>query len=107
MKTTYCNFCNSELEPGREFIYQMESLNFLNDERLLEAIHNMPEYVGEPLRICKLCHASFEQNRRELEEEQETHQREQRISLLVIGVAIALTAAMVLGSCIISAVRDY
>jgi hypothetical protein len=66
---TYCDFCRRELEGKREFIYQMESLNFVDDEALLEAIRNVPAYHGEPLRICGTCNDSVQKNNVELQHE--------------------------------------
>jgi hypothetical protein len=69
---SHCNFCGTKLDLGREFVYQVESLQFEENEFVLETIRRLPYYCGEPLRFCKACHASFTANQREIADEQKT-----------------------------------
>jgi hypothetical protein len=95
---TYCDFCGSILEPGREFVYQFESLKFLDDEATLAAMRNSELYYGEPLRLCSSCNESVERNKKELEEEAQADRRITRLAqtLLVIGLLATLLGAMLL-----------
>jgi hypothetical protein len=95
---TYCDFCESELEDKREFIYQLESLSFVDDEELLEAIRRVPAYHGEPLRICERCNNSIQKNLQDLQDDEETSEFHRSISpyltLLITALLICMLLAM-------------
>jgi hypothetical protein len=78
-KGTRCDFCHAELSAVQEFIYHVESFDFVNHPVLLEIIRRMPRYQGEPLRLCRDCRASIEMNIREKEDETETIAKSDRL----------------------------
>jgi hypothetical protein len=99
---TFCDFCGSALEPGREFVYQYESLKIIDDEVVLAAIRNSGAYYGEPLRVCNRCNNGIQQNLRDQErEDQEDLERAKRARRLIfIGMTIAgivILASWILG----------
>jgi hypothetical protein len=67
---TTCNFCGAEINAGREFIYQLESLQFCDDEAVLEWIRNSSTYQGEPLRLCRKCNDGVAKNIADTREEE-------------------------------------
>lgn len=91
---TYCDFCNAEMELGREFVYQFESLNFLDDESELERIRLNEDYHGEPLRLCNACSQGVERNRREQIAEKSDDDRRARAASIIFTVGLTLTALM-------------
>jgi hypothetical protein len=68
-KTPRCAFCESELSAVQEFVYHVESFNFLDDPLALEILRRLPTSHGEPLRLCRVCRDSIETNVREKEAE--------------------------------------
>ena len=84
------------MELSREFIYQMESQDFQEDDALLDIIHSLPTYHGEPLRLCKACQSSVELCQQEqLEEEQ--HQdlvRQKANQIWLVTVLLAVFSAV-------------
>ena len=55
----------------------MEIEDFAGNEELMEYLENSPDYhVGEPLRLCKACHASVVRNRDEISEEAQAIERD-------------------------------
>ena len=93
--TTHCVFCEQPLDAGRELVFEFESLNYIDDEELLERIRNDSRYYwGEPLPTCVGCARSLEQNRLEREEDRlfdETSlPRLHRIFLISTAVIFAL-----------------
>jgi predicted nucleic acid-binding Zn ribbon protein len=90
MERTRCNFCGAALESSREFIYQFESLQY--DERALEWVRQMPGYRGEPLRLCKNCSDSIEENKRALEEEAANTLSQRRLRTVCFVILVGLLA---------------
>jgi hypothetical protein len=97
---THCDFCGADLDLGREFVYQVESIEFESNPMVLEVIRRLPDYYGEPLRFCRKCHDSVDCNRRDQDDEEQLRAPIDRASdrLLRWGlwVAAALAAAVVL-----------
>ena len=62
-KQTHCQYCDEPMDPGSEFIFWVESQNYDEQVAPLEMVQLSPLYHGEPLRICKECRDSIEQNR--------------------------------------------
>lgn len=93
---TYCDFCGVELEPGREFVYQYESLNFVDDETILAAIRNSGAYYGEPLRLCTGCNDSIQRNKRDLDLEYEEYLERARVARTLFKIAFAIIGLIVL-----------
>jgi hypothetical protein len=54
--------CRTELAAVHEFVYQVESLDFLDDPVALEILRRLPTNHGEPLRLCGDCRGSIEAN---------------------------------------------
>lgn len=107
-KDTYCDYCGEQLTAGREFVYQFESLKFLDDdslrklkhlddETLLESIRTSPDYLGEPLRLCQRCNTEIEANRREVEREAVSRARQDEIAKWVGVVGAVIGALALLG----------
>ena len=67
---TVCDFCGNQMGLGEEFVYQFESIKFAEDPILLALIRRLPDYQGEPLRLCRSCRTGLEQNARDIENEQ-------------------------------------
>jgi hypothetical protein len=92
---TYCDFCGAELAAGREFVYQYESLNFVDDEEILRLIRSSGAYYGEPLRLCNHCNNSVLRNEREQKQEaqEEAENRKRARALFLGGLAIVAVFA--------------
>jgi len=88
MGKTYCNFCHTELEPSREFIDQFESLEFIEDEGLWGFVRNMATYEGEPLRLCKLCSDSVNENLANQKQDQENEKYVNRLSFGILAIGM-------------------
>ena len=91
---TCCDFCGEKLELSREFIYQMESLDFMDDDGRLEAIRRSPDYHGEPLRLCKACHQGVEENRLDKRSEEEALERKHRRAMAIMKVGVLVFAGL-------------
>lgn len=72
----FCQFCGEELDLGREFVYQLESLDFEDDDARLEFIRQAALYYGEPLRTCKKCQQNLEQHQLDLGEDVQASARD-------------------------------
>ena len=88
---TYCQFCGEELDLGREFVFMVEAQVY--DERIapLEVVQASEHYHGEPLRVCKECQSSIDENRRDLAaaaEREGARTSRLRRALIVLGVVI-------------------
>lgn len=105
MAKAYCDYCEAELEPSREFIYEMDSQNFVDDEEWLEAIRSVPAYHGEPLRVCKKCYESIQRNKTEMNSDLAEDDYEQWAAFRWIAGAFAVIAAWIVGDIIISFFR--
>jgi hypothetical protein len=88
---TYCAYCETELDSGQALRYEMNSLDFANEE-IIEVIRADPRYFGEPLPLCVKCAASIGTNSSNLEED-ETFDRKQTPRLLAM-LGLALIAAL-------------
>jgi hypothetical protein len=64
--TPYCQFCGGPVDLGQEFVYQFETEKWDAAVPGGPVFRVMPEYHGEPLRICKECSASVAQNERDI-----------------------------------------
>jgi predicted nucleic acid-binding Zn ribbon protein len=95
MERTRCNFCGGALESSREFIYHFESLQY--DERFLEWVRQMPGYRGEPLRVCKKCSESIEENTRAREEEAANRLSQRRLRRRIFEIGGLLIAIVAIG----------
>jgi predicted nucleic acid-binding Zn ribbon protein len=93
-KTTTCTYCGTSIDAGREFVYQFESLQFCENEQVLDQIQNSSLYYGEPLRLCKGCSQSVDTNHAEVEEESRVITAQTRfaqkvcVALVIIIIAI-------------------
>jgi hypothetical protein len=90
---TYCQYCGDPLDAGSEFIFLVEAQVYDEEVAPLELVRQSPDYHGEPLRVCKECRASIEQNRQDLLEraaEEEASSRRYRKVLVVAGVVLVL-----------------
>lgn len=97
--TTHCDFCGAALDLGQEFVFQVESLRFVDDPVLLEHIRNLPQYhQGEPLRLCGQCRAGVEQNQRDIEEEERLSEIGRRRTLLLYLVVLLSVLGLVVAA---------
>ena len=90
---TYCQYCGDPLDAGSEFIFLVEAQAYDEEVAPLELVQQSPDYHGEPLRVCKECRASIEQNRQDLLEqaaEEEARSRRLRKALAIVGVVFVL-----------------
>jgi hypothetical protein len=69
---TFCDYCGQRLELGREFVYQLEMIQEIEDPRLQGLVdeHSLTA-DGEPLRVCELCRQSIDDNLQALIQEEE------------------------------------
>ena len=89
----YCRYFGDPLDAGSEFIFLVEAQVYDEEVAPLELVQQSPDYHGEPLRICKECRASIEQNRQDLLEqaaEEEARSRRLRKVLAIVGVIFIL-----------------
>jgi hypothetical protein len=70
-----CAYCGDPVDVSREFVYQIEVQEF--QERFGIPVHVLRYFPqpGEPLRICRECWASIEENERESWEERERRRK--------------------------------
>ena len=90
---TYCQYCGDPLDAGSEFVFLVEAQVYDEEVAPLELVQQSPDYHGEPLRVCKECRASIEQNRQDLLEraaEEEASSRRYRKVLAIAGVILVL-----------------
>jgi hypothetical protein len=90
---TYCQYCGDPLDAGSEFIFLVEAQVYDEEIAPLELVQQSPHYHGEPLRVCKECRASIEQNRLDLLEravEEEASSRRLRKVLSIVGIVFIL-----------------
>ena len=106
MPKANCDYCEAELEPSREFIYEMESQNFVDDEEWLEEIRRVPAYHGEPLRICKQCQASIDRNDADLQSDVPEEDYEQRGAFRLLAFVVILGALGIIADMVISFFRN-
>ncbi|WP_425615206.1 hypothetical protein NA78x_005106 [Anatilimnocola sp. NA78] len=92
-----CHYCGDPLDAGRQFAYEFESIKFVDDEETLEAMRSSPDYYGEPLRLCKVCHDSIAKNQQDLDEEVLRAERDRRFFQILWGT-LAMIAAV--GACV-------
>lgn len=95
----YCQCCGDPLDAGSEFIFLVEAQVYDEEVAPLELVQPSPDYRGEPLRICKECRASIEQNRQDLLEraaEEAARSRRLRRVLAIVGVALVLIILVVI-----------
>lgn len=95
----YCQYCGDPLDAGSEFIFLVEAQVYDEEVAPLELVRQSPDYHGEPLRICKQCRASIEQNRQDLLEraaEEAARSRRLRSVLAIVGVALVLIILVVI-----------
>jgi hypothetical protein len=92
---SYCDFCQVQLDLCREFVYQLETEQFSENPMILAYIREHPRYLGEPLRICKQCHASLERNKREQADEWRAQEWESKVArtLVLLSILVALVIA--------------
>jgi len=99
-KNTTCNFCGASIDAGREFVYQFESLQFCENEEILDQIQESSLYYGEPLRLCKGCSGSVEKNLADSEEESRVIAAQtrfaQKVCIAIAIIIITIYAAMYL-----------
>ena len=96
---TSCAFCLQPMSLGREFVFQVEQLNFAElfsgQQNILERLRAYAEHPGEPLRICEACHRSVEENLAALQAEQSPKKGlVDYLLYLVCGLGIAGLAAI-------------
>jgi hypothetical protein len=90
---TYCQYCGDPLDAGSEFLFLVEAQVYDEEVAPLELGQQSPNDHGEPLRVCKECRASIEQNRLDLLEraaEEEAQSRRLRKVLAIVGVILVL-----------------
>jgi predicted nucleic acid-binding Zn ribbon protein len=99
-----CAFCSEKLDLGRELVFQVELIEYGDiiayldqvDNPVLRAyVESHRTYAGEPLRICRRCHVSIEENKQsiadeERESEETTRQLWKFIPYLAIGLFLVL-----------------
>jgi hypothetical protein len=91
---TYCSHCGAELDLGQEFIYQVESMQFVDDPILLELIRRLPDYHGEPLRLCKECRDSIAASQIEIADaEREAERIQKRARWMCLATLLLVLAA--------------
>jgi hypothetical protein len=97
---TYCEFCGDLMDAGSEFFFLVEAQIFDEKVAPLEVVHPSTDYAGEPLRICKECRASIEQNRQDLLEraawDEAQSRRYWKIWLIISFVAVLLTLTLII-----------
>jgi hypothetical protein len=93
---TICDFCGNQLDLGQEFVYQFESIKFAEDPVLLALIRRLPDYQGEPLRLCRSCRTGLEQNARDIENERATIDRTTPLArvVFILVLVVVLTAGL-------------
>jgi hypothetical protein len=90
---TYCQYCGDPMDAGSEFVFLVEAQVYDEEVAPLELVQASPHYHGEPLRVCKECRASIEQNRLDLLErtaKEEARSRRLREVLSIVGIIFAL-----------------
>ena len=90
---TYCQYCGDPLDSGSEFVFLVEAQVYDEEVAPLELVRRSPDYHGEPLRVCRECRASIEQNRQDLLDraaEEEASSRRLRKVLSFVGVVFVL-----------------
>jgi hypothetical protein len=90
---TYCRYCGDPLDAGSEFVFLVEAQVYDEEVAPLDQVQQSPRYHGEPLRVCKGCRASIEQNRQDLLDratEEEVQSRWLRKVLSIVGVIFVL-----------------
>lgn len=94
-----CQYCGTELSLGQAFAFYVEAADY--EDRVaapLDYVESLPDYHGEPLRICWECRESIEQNQRELDAEAE-RQRARSFAVrrfLTIGGVVLLIFGLIL-----------
>src|SRR4051794_9296222 len=90
---THCQFCGEELDFGHEFRFLVEAQEYEERVAPLGILPSSPHYHGEPLRTCRECRSSIEENRRDLAEEAARVQarlRRTRRAMQILGIAVLL-----------------
>jgi hypothetical protein len=90
---TYCQYCGDPMDAGSEFVFLVEAQTYDEQVAPLGLVRASPRYHGEPLRVCKECRASIEQNRLDLLEEaarEAARTRRLRKALSIVGIIFLL-----------------
>jgi hypothetical protein len=97
---TYCQYCGDPMDAGSEFHFLVEAQVYDEEVAPLELVQQSPYYRGEPLRICKECRASIDQNRRDLleraAEEAARSKRYRKALKVVVIVAVLVVLALII-----------
>jgi hypothetical protein len=97
---TYCQYCGDPLDAGSEFSFLVEAQIFNEEVAPLELVQRSPHYHGEPLRVCKRCRDSIEQNRLDLLEraarEEAQSRRYWKVWLISGFVAVVIILASII-----------
>src|SRR5262249_41643956 len=90
---TYCQYCGDPMDAGSEFIFLVEARVYDEEVAPLDLVRASQHYQGEPLRVCKACRASIEQNRQDILEraaEEAAQSRRLRKVLSIVGIVFVL-----------------
>jgi hypothetical protein len=94
-----CHFCDDPLDAGSEFVFLVEAQTYDEEVAPFDLAELLPYYQGEPLRLCKECRASIEQNRQDLLEraaEEEASSRGLRRVLSIVGIVLILIVVAII-----------
>lgn len=99
-----CRYCGEPIDEGQEFVFLVEAQEFEEQVAPMALVEASYDYHGEPLRTCKGCRTSIEQNRRDIEE-WEARERESAARLRLALKAIGILLLLGLIACVVADLR--
>ncbi|WP_337177497.1 hypothetical protein [Paludisphaera sp.] len=97
-----CRYCGEPIDEGREFVFLVEVQEFEERVAPMALVEASEHYYGEPLRTCKECRNSIEQNRRDIEE----REARERVSAARIWSALKAIGILLLLVLVAFAIAD-